>query len=390
MSLFLVSAPPPSEAEGREASDLQEEAERPKKAAKLFRSREEEAKAEDEETERLVKRRREGEAKDGELQDLAEVDAFDVQYDDEDERVHLNYTRDYEPHDETSRKDQELVFTFIDGGSSNRGQLPPAVLFEHKFRSKRPLHSNGTVNGAATPSKSPSVVYYHPISTRASLRVRRRRVSGVSVVHLLSCFLCYLLSRQAMDPKPPEHWDAISLGKRTLSMYEKIERIHERKEVDDMAETNLPERVELPQEAEEDAEGEEDDQATHLAEMDEAAIAAPEEQEGGEIKRVQVNGSEADDAGEDDDEDEGVAKQDPDGDGSESGSESGSDEASKSDEDMDDDELAALQADAGDADQDAGGESRRSRRGARTVEAGTDAPAMHERPMEMDDDDDDA
>lgn len=191
MSLFLVSAPPLSEAEGRESSDLQEEAERPKKAAKLFRSREEEAKAEDEETERLVKRRREGEATDGEVQDLAEVDAFDVQYDDEDERVHLNYTRDYEPHDETSRKDQELVFTFIDGGSSdsagNRGQLPPAVFFEHKFRSKRPLRSNGTVNGAANPSKSPGVVYYHPISTRASLRVRRRRVSGASVVRLLSC-----------------------------------------------------------------------------------------------------------------------------------------------------------------------------------------------------------
>lgn len=65
-----------------------------------------------------------------------------------------------------------------------------------------------------------------------------------------------------------DHWDAISLGKRSLSMYEKIERLHERKIVDDMEESRLPDRVELPQEVaveageeeeEDDAEGEQEE-----------------------------------------------------------------------------------------------------------------------------------
>lgn len=153
---------PEGEAEGDE--------DRPKKTRKIFRSREEEILAQDEEADRLLRSRLEGDLRDEEVQDVTESDPFDVRYGEEVEKVRLNFVRDYEPHDESIRKDQELVFTFIDG--QGHGQLPPAARFEQSFRNKR--STNGTVNGSGDERK---VVYYHPVSTRASLRVRRRRVS---------------------------------------------------------------------------------------------------------------------------------------------------------------------------------------------------------------------
>jgi hypothetical protein len=76
-------------------------------------------------------------------------------------------------------------------------------------------------------------------------------------------------SYQANDPGPTDHWDAINLGKRSLSMYEKIDRLHERKNVDDMAASKLPDRLELPQEVEEEAEGNDIEVMDSKAEADE-------------------------------------------------------------------------------------------------------------------------
>jgi hypothetical protein len=181
--LFLVNAPGQEEAveEDSQGADDEDEAERPKKTRKMFRTREEELHAEDEETAKLIKSRETGAAKDGQVEDLEEADPFDVQYGDDSEKVHLNHIRDYEPHDETSRKDQELVFTFISGDKEgfnaevDRGLLPPAVHFERSFRNQQTPTASRASNGVKPSAKN--VVYYHPVSARASLRVRRRRVS---------------------------------------------------------------------------------------------------------------------------------------------------------------------------------------------------------------------
>lgn len=167
-----MDAPEQSQTEEEpQDGDSQGEEDRPKKARKIYRSREEVIVAQDEETGKLLKSRLEGDTRDEEVQDLNESDPFDVRYSNDAEKVHLYFIRDYEPHDESVRKDQEVVFTFIDG--QGHGQLPPAARFEQSFRNKRA--SNGATNGFADRRK---VVYYHPVSTRASLRVRRRRVSA--------------------------------------------------------------------------------------------------------------------------------------------------------------------------------------------------------------------
>jgi RNA polymerase II-associated factor 1 len=179
VSLFLVDAPEKEEEEnGEHETGSDGEESRPKKSRKVMRSREEEIQAQDDQTRKLLEIRKEGDARDGHVQDLVESDPFEVHYDEEDQRVHMNHVRDYEPHDESNRKDQEVVFTFIDSqDSKSQGHLPPITQFEQSFRRKRPAPNNGVSNGSAASSSRKSVVYYHPVSTRASLRVRRKRVS---------------------------------------------------------------------------------------------------------------------------------------------------------------------------------------------------------------------
>lgn len=91
--------------------------------------------------------------------------------------------RDYETHDESMRKDQELIVSFLTGpsrierddangagpeaGEANNGVLPPLTAYEKSFQTKR----GDAVRGG-------NVALYHPVSMRASLRVKRRRVSA--------------------------------------------------------------------------------------------------------------------------------------------------------------------------------------------------------------------
>lgn len=211
---------------------------------------------------------------------------------------------------------------------------------------------------------------------------------------------------KANDPLPPEHWDAIALGKRSLSMYEKVDRLHVRAAVDDMDSTHLPERIELP--------AEEIDEEVETKDAHEGdAVATPRDEVAHQHELQAVNDSEEDEgrtrlkqrdrAIPDDDDEEQQAEEDesrPDNaaeqddqeeDESEEGS--GSDDGSaQSDEDMEEDELAALQAEAGqdavdEADEDGG--RRRSRRAAAT---GTTAEIVAREPrvpLSMDVDEED-
>lgn len=205
VSLFLVDAPEKEEGgEGEEGMGSEGEESRPKKTRKVMRSREEEMQAQDDQTRKLLKSREEGDARDGQVQDLADSDPFEVHYDEEDQRVHMNHVRDYEPHDESNRKDQEIVFTFIDSqDSKSQGHLPPVAQFEQSFRNRIVTISNGASNGTAPTTSRKNVVYYHPVTTRASLRVRRKRVSAVTTeattLHPDSC-TCDLLSRRQTIP----------------------------------------------------------------------------------------------------------------------------------------------------------------------------------------------
>lgn len=184
LSLFLINAPDMQE-DQVDAIDAEEDdadgENRPKKARKFYRTREEEVAAEDEATAKLLSSRKLGSATDGEVFDTAEVDPFEVNYHEDEEKTHFNYTRDYEPHDEISRKDQEIVLTFIEKteegqSTQSQGELPPIVHSERQYRRKHNKHKDGMSNGSASTSKARNVAYYHPVDTRVSLRVRRRKV----------------------------------------------------------------------------------------------------------------------------------------------------------------------------------------------------------------------
>lgn len=310
--------------EGGDGSDRKNQAKRPKV---VFRSLEETIQLEDEESKRATRMRAVGMSGDAEKQDAEEA-PFDTEQSEED-GVLLGHVRDYEAHDESTRKDQELILTFIDDVASGE-HLPPVVQFERSYRQTSESEADSKVDQTG-------VVYYHPVSLRASMRVKRRR---------------------ANDPLPPEHWDSVRLGKRSLSMYEKIDRLHVRSTVDDMDPMRLPERIEIPVEDDADVE---DVEETADAEHDDVDV----HKDGEEIDTVAGPKADGQDQTADEEEDQGQDGSNSEGDEDQSGSGS---EGAQSDEEMDDDELAALQAEAGaDAAQDdeaEGGGRRRSRRAA--------------------------
>lgn len=92
----------------------------------------------------------------------------------------MAHVRDYEPHDQTMRNDQELVLSFLtgtsqvqdeaaaeteeEGGSASNGTLPPLTAYERSYRTAR-----------GSTSQLDKVALYHPVTMRASLRVRRKK-----------------------------------------------------------------------------------------------------------------------------------------------------------------------------------------------------------------------
>ncbi|MCO5555818.1 hypothetical protein L7F22_009363 [Adiantum nelumboides] len=369
---------------------------RPKKKKKFIeRTQEEQLAIENAESVRLIQSRKEGQEVDAQEQDIVEA-PFDTE-ESEQTPFSLAHTKDYEAHDESNRKDQELIFTYIDTESQNDGEgvkggsLPAVSRFENSYRLQE--GSKADTNGNASHNAQDKVIYYHPVTSRAALRVRRRR---------------------ANDPLPPEHWDAVSLQKRSLSMYEKIERLHDRIAVDDLDLKRLPDKIELPaeevidegdekeaivegeataREGSVDADGEADEDEVESrqgssgprAKRDRGVIRDDDDDEdvATEAKEslVKTKASKEDDEEENEDEEEGS-------DGDASGSE---DSAAQSDEDMDEDELAALQADAGEdaapEEEEAGGR-RRSRRGATGQNDVEENPEPKE-PLSMDVDEED-
>lgn len=392
-SLFLIHAADrieEEEADGEDGDLFDEDEDKPKKKKKLVeRTPEEQIAIENAESERLIQSRKEGQDSDAQEQDVVEA-PFDTE-DNEQPPFQLAHSKDYEAHDETNRKDQELILTYIDTETQNDGEgikggnLPAVSRFENSYRLQE--GTNAETNGNS--ANQDKVIYYHPVTSRAALRVRRRR---------------------ANDPLPPEHWDAVSLQKRSLSMYEKIERLHERIVVDDLDLKRLPDKIELPaeelmdEEAEQAAivEGEATVRESSLdgeGEVDEDEVKERQGSSGPRAKRdrgIIRDDDDDDDAAagakktnaskEDDDEEEEDAGSDNDASGSE-------DSAAQSDEDMDEDELAALQADAGEdaapeEEEEAGGR-RRSRRGGAGQSGNVEEERAPKEPLSMDVDEED-
>lgn len=427
-SLFLVDAPEDDTGEAADGSD-EDGDQRPRKK-RAFRSKEEQDLAENKEAARLVRSRLVGETSDAFHSESLDT-AFDV-VESSDQSIHMGHKRDYQAHDETNRQDQELVFSFLDRPStvlhdeaqeiaSENGTLPPATQYERSFRQKNIGEPSG------------KVVYYHPVSTRAQLRVQRRKVSLDRRVNACRLFsgtrLNNLTPFQVTDPRPPQHWDVVALGKRSLSTYEKVERLHERKVLGELEGARLPEPIELPAVQEEmedespsaanggtalsgedserdkddlraksrgrayeDENDEDDDQMPRLARKGRAKSGASDREHDGPTRqgpRISSEEGETRAAAEDKGDDEGADEGEQGGSGSESasGSDSGSDASAQSDEEMDDDELAALRAEAGgdamDEDQGdddeaaaGGGRTRRSRRAAAADGASADTEEM--------------
>lgn len=140
-------------------------------------------------------------------------------------------------------------------------------------------------------------------------------------------------------------------------MYEKIERLHDRQLVDDIDASLLPERLDLPVEiAEEGA----------IVEAKELGTDGDDEDgEAGE-EDVDVTSAKKEKTAEDGLDEDGEGEGEGGDNGSESGSESGSGDVTGSEEGMDDDELAALQAEAGNEGEAIEDKGRRSRRSARS------------------------
>ncbi|PWN36034.1 uncharacterized protein FA14DRAFT_51150 [Meira miltonrushii] len=395
-SLFLIHAADRIEEEEEGDGDLfddDEDEDKPKKKKKLVeRTPEEQMAIENAESVRLIQSRKEGQHTDAQEQDVVEA-PFDTE-ESEQPPVQLAHSKDYEAHDETNRKDQELILTYIDTESQNDGEgvkggtLPAVSRFENNYR----LHEGANAETNGNSGNQDKVIYYHPVTSRAALRVRRRR---------------------ANDPLPPEHWDAVSLQKRSLSMYEKIERLHERIVVDDLDLKRLPDKIELPAEEVMDEEAEQAAIAEGEAAVREGSADGEGEADEEEAKERQgSSGPRAKrDRGvirDDDDEDEGggaaEAKKatttneddDEEEDGGSDNDASGSeDSAAQSDEDMDEDELAALQADAGEdaapeeEEEEAGGR-RRSRRGGGAGQSGdVEEERAPKEPLSMDVDEED-
>ena len=133
---------------------------------------------EDEEARRLLASRVAGEDSDATVQDSQEA-PFDI-VENQDKPVHMVHVRDYQAHDQSTRKDQELLLTFLDQPSilsreipsdSRESVLPPVTSFERAYRKGGSLLADGVAGGKR------KAVFYHPVTSRSQLRVQRRKVS---------------------------------------------------------------------------------------------------------------------------------------------------------------------------------------------------------------------
>lgn len=306
------------------------------------------------------------------------------------------HQRDYDPERQGVEEDlARLLVLSFDAESDDQSAAAKLPLTEREA-----TYLNSTASSSS--SSASRAVYYHPITSRTTLRVKRqRRLRGTS---------------RTEDDE--EHWTDLALTHRDVTDKELVKRLRKRVEVEagGLREDELPELSESEDEAEEEEEveetpkangknGLEEDDSAEAGEEEEPGAAArraararaafsddeDEEEEAGDKPAGGESSKKADapaaDEEEEEDDDEGDAASKPrKSNRSDSGSSGEEDDDDDDDDDDDidaDEELAALREEAGDdapaaeeAEEEAGeGRSRRSRRAATAAVA---APAAAE------------